>query len=77
MSIGEIRNAIGALPAREKALLTAELFAFTDEPEATQLEAALQRGLADVEADRVHEVEDVQKMIQRWISKSYRRRRAN
>ena len=70
MSIAEIRNAIRALDAREKALLTAELFAFRDEPDAAELEASLQRGLDDVEAGRVHEIEDVKKMIPRWTSKS-------
>jgi predicted transcriptional regulator len=70
MSIGEIRNAITQLNARDKALLTAELFALDSEPDDAELEAALQRGLADVEAGRVHEIEDVKKMIPRWTSKS-------
>jgi predicted transcriptional regulator len=70
MSIAEIRDAIGALDPREKAILTAELFAFSDEPDPAELERALERGLADVEAGRVHEVEDVRNMIPRWTSKS-------
>jgi predicted transcriptional regulator len=70
MSIAEIRNAITQLNARDKALLTAELFASDSEPDDAELEAALQRGLADVEAGRVHEIEDVKKMIPRWTSKS-------
>ncbi len=70
MSIVEIRNAIGALDARDKALLTAELFAMDAEPSATELEAALQRGLDDVKAGRVYEIEEVKKMIPRWTLKS-------
>lgn len=70
MSIAEIRNAIGALGAREKALLTAELFALDTEPNTKDLEAALQRGLDDVEAGRVHEIGEVKKMIPRWTLKS-------
>jgi predicted transcriptional regulator len=70
MSITDIRNAIGALDAREKALLTAELFAMNDEPDAAELEAALQQGLRDVKAGRVHEIQEVKKMIPQWTSKS-------
>ena len=70
MSIAEIRNAIGALDAREKALLKAELFATDAEPDATELEDALQRGLRDVAADRVHDIDDVKKMIPKWTTKS-------
>ena len=70
MSIVEIRNAIGGLDPREKALLTAELFAMDVGPDATELEAALQRGLDDVEAGRVYEIDDVKKMIPGWTSKS-------
>ena len=69
-TLEEIRTAITRLPARDQALLTAELFAITDEPDNTALEAALQRGLADVAAGRVHEVDDVKKMIPGWTSKS-------
>ncbi|MBA3883702.1 MAG: hypothetical protein H0X73_13600 [Chthoniobacterales bacterium] len=70
MSIAEIRNAIGALGPREKALLTAELFAMNVDPEAAQLEAALERGLQDVAAGRVCEIEEVKNMIPKWTSKS-------
>ena len=70
MSIAEIRNAIGALDPREKALLKAELFAMDAEPDDAELETALQRGLDDVAAGRIHEIEDVKKMIPRWTSKS-------
>ncbi len=70
MNIAEIRNAIGALDSHEKALLTAELFAINVEPNGAELEAALARGLDDVEARRVHEIDDVKKMIRGWTSKS-------
>ncbi len=70
MSITEIRNAIGALDARDKALLAAELFAMNAEPDPAELERALQRGLDDVEAGRVREVEEVKNMIPGWTSKS-------
>ncbi len=69
-TLEEIRTAITQLNSRDKALLSAELYAMSDEPELTELEAALDRGLADVEAGRVHEIEDVKNMIPRWTSKS-------
>jgi predicted transcriptional regulator len=40
------------------------------EPDDTALEAALERGLKDVEAGRVHPIEEVKAMIPRWTSKS-------
>jgi predicted transcriptional regulator len=70
MSLNEIRTAIANLPKKDKALLVAELFASDDATIDAELEAALQRGLDDVEAGRVHEVEEVKKMIPRWTSKS-------
>ena len=70
MSIAEIRDAIGALGPREKALLTAELFAINSEPNPDETERALQRGLDDVEAGRVREVEEVKNMIPGWTSNS-------
>jgi len=50
--------------------LTAELFAMNAEPDSAALEAALQRGLKDVEAGRVRPVEEVKAMIPGWTSKS-------
>ena len=38
------------------------------EPDETELEAALGRGLLDVEAGRVRPIEDVRDMIPRWVS---------
>ena len=56
--------------AHDKALLTAELFAMNAEPDEAALEAALERGLRDVEASRVRPIEEVKAMISRWTSKS-------
>ncbi|MBA3762324.1 MAG: hypothetical protein H0X04_03130 [Chthoniobacterales bacterium] len=70
MSIAEIRNAIDSLNPRDKALLTAELVAMNAEPELGQLEKALSRGVDDVDAGRVREVEEVKNMIRGWTSKS-------
>ena len=69
-TLDEIRTAITRLNPHDKALLTAELFAVNAEPDATDLEAALQRGLTDVEAGRTRPIEDVKAMIPRWTSKS-------
>jgi predicted transcriptional regulator len=46
------------------------LFATNAEPDDGALEGALDRGLKDVEAGRVHPVEEVKAMIPRWTSKS-------
>jgi len=69
-TLQEIKMAIEHLDPREKALLTAELFAMEPEPEAAQLEIALARGLRDVEAGRVRPIEDLRAMIPGWIAKS-------
>jgi predicted transcriptional regulator len=69
-TIQEIKTAIAKLNSRDKALLAAELFAMNDAADDAELEAALQRGLADVEARRVRPVEEVKAMIPRWTSKS-------
>ena len=69
-TLDEIRTAIVHLNAYEKALLAAELFAMNAEPDETQLKAALDRGLADVEAGRVRPIEEVKSMIPQWSSKS-------
>ena len=69
-TLQEIKTAIAHLDPREKAILAAELFAMASEPDETELEAALERGLRDVEAGRVRPIEDVRDMIPRWVSKS-------
>ena len=69
-TLQEIKTAIGYLNPREKALLTAEMFAQEADPDAALLTAALERGLRDVEAGRVRPIEEVQAMIPAWISKS-------
>ncbi|HEY2045587.1 MAG TPA: hypothetical protein VGG93_03290 [Candidatus Udaeobacter sp.] len=45
-------------------------FATNAEPDDDALEAALHRGMKDVEAGRVHPVEEVKAMIPRWTAKS-------
>jgi predicted transcriptional regulator len=69
-TIQEIRTAIAKLNSRDKALLAAELFATNDVIDNAELEAALKRGLKDVEAGRVRPIEEVKAMIPRWTSKS-------
>jgi len=69
-TLQEIKTAIASLSPADKAILTAELFAMESEPEAASLEAALERGLRDVEAGRVRPIEDVRSMLPGWISKS-------
>jgi predicted transcriptional regulator len=69
-TLQEIKSAIASLSPDDKALLTAELFAINSEPDSAALEAALERGLTDVEAGRVRPVEEVKAMIPRWTSKS-------
>lgn len=69
-TLHEIKTAIAHLAPRERAMLTAELFAFQPEPGTAELEAALDRGLRDVEAGRVRPIEDARAMISEWISKS-------
>lgn len=69
-TLQEIKTAIASLNARDKAVLTAELFALDADPAPALLEAALDRGLRDVQAGRVRPIEDVKAMLAGWISKS-------
>jgi predicted transcriptional regulator len=69
-TLQEIKSAIANLSPRDKALLTAELFATNAEPDDGALDTALERGLKDVEAGRVRPVEEVKTMLPRWTSKS-------
>jgi predicted transcriptional regulator len=67
-TVKEIQAAIPKLNSHDKALLAAELFAMNDAADDAELEAALQRGLADVEAGRVRPVKEVKTMIPQWTS---------
>lgn len=65
----EIKEAIFHLPPRDRALLTAELFA-QEEPDAVELEAALEKGLKDVIQGRIRPLQDVKGSVASWITKS-------
>jgi predicted transcriptional regulator len=65
----EIKEAIAHLPSRERAILTAELFA-QEEPDAVELEAALEKGLKDVSEGRIRPLQDVKASVASWITKS-------
>jgi predicted transcriptional regulator len=71
-TLAEIKKAIDRLNPHDRAILAAELFAAEKEPamDDPQLQTALARGLADVEAGRTLPIEDVRGMIPKWISKS-------
>ncbi len=69
-TLHEIKTAIAHLDPRDKAILTAELFAMEDQPDDRELEAALESGLRDVAEGRVQAIEEVRAMIPRWASKS-------
>jgi predicted transcriptional regulator len=69
-TLAEIKSAIEHLNSRDRAILTAELFAIESEPDREELEAALQRGLDDVAAGRVRSAEEVRAMIPRWTTGS-------
>jgi predicted transcriptional regulator len=69
-TLQEIKSAIASLSPNDKALLAAELFAINAEPDSAALEAALERGLKDVEAGRVRPVEEVEAMVPGWTSNS-------
>jgi hypothetical protein len=71
-TVAEIHEAISRLNAQERYLLLTQLFATASEPDANdpELLAALDRGISDDEADRVHSIDEVRAMIPQWISKS-------
>jgi predicted transcriptional regulator len=69
-TLADIKTAIEGLDTKDRAILTAELFAYESQPDVAVLEAALQRGLDDVAAGRVHSVEKVRAMIPRWATGS-------
>jgi hypothetical protein len=70
--VTEIRAAIEQLSPEEKALLIEELYVEhigppDDDPAVL---AAIDRGIADARAGRVHTLEEVQEMMKQWISES-------
>ncbi|HEY3901633.1 MAG TPA: hypothetical protein VGM54_23680 [Chthoniobacter sp.] len=69
-TLQEIKSAIARLLPKERALLTAELLASEPEPDLNALEAALERGMADVAAGRVRPVSEVPGLIREWLGKS-------
>lgn len=69
-TLQEIKSAIANLSPRDRALLAAELFASDSQPNADELEAALERGLRDVETGRVREIGDLPARLGEWTSKS-------
>jgi predicted transcriptional regulator len=69
-TLQEIKTAIARLQPRERALLTAELLAAEPGPDSQELEAALERGMADVAAGRVRPISEVPALIREWLGKS-------
>jgi len=65
----EIKEAISHLPPRDRAILTAELFA-QEEPVASELEASLEKGLTHVREGRVRSLKDLKGSVASWITKS-------
>jgi len=71
-TVTEIREAISRLNAQDRYLLMAQLFATMPEPDENdpELLAALDEGLADEAAGRVHSIEEVRAMMSQWITTS-------
>jgi len=69
-TVQEIRAAIALLQPRERALLAAELLASEQGPDTQELEAAIERGMADVAAGRVRPISEVPGLIREWLGKS-------
>lgn len=69
-TLDEIKTAIAHLTTRERALLLAELLASEPEPDACELEAALDRGMADVVANRGRPISEAPALIRGWLGKS-------
>ena len=69
-TLQDIKTAIEHLTLQDKALLAAELFATMPAPDDRELDAALERGLHDVNNGRVRPIEDVRSLIAGWITKS-------
>jgi len=71
-TVGEIQEAISKLNEQDRTILLTQLFASAPQPDENDpaLLAALDRAIADDDADDVISAEDVRKMIPKWISKS-------
>lgn len=72
-TVTEIRAAIENLNEQDRNLLMADLLATMPLPHESDSAflAALDRGIADDEADRVHSLEEVDALASKWISKSH------
>jgi hypothetical protein len=71
-SVDEIRAAIEKLNAEDRALLLEELHITQIGPPENDpvVLAAIDEGIADCRAGRVHSLEEVQEMMKPWISGS-------
>jgi len=69
-TLQEIKEAIAHLQPSERALLTAELLAAEPEPDSQELEAALERVMADLAAGRVRPISEVPRLMREWVGKS-------
>jgi hypothetical protein len=71
-TVAEIREAISKLSPDGQSRLAAEILATIPLPHENDpaFLAALDRGVADDEADRVYSIEQVDAKVQEWISKS-------
>jgi hypothetical protein len=65
----EIKEAISHLPPRDRALLSAELFAQED-PDAVELEASLEKGMSDVREGKVRPLQELKGSFASWIAES-------
>jgi len=69
-TLQEIKMAIARLQPRERALLTAELLTSEPEPDMERLEAAMERGMADVASGRLRPITQAPAMIREWLGLS-------
>ncbi len=72
-TVAEIREAIAKLSQEDQSLLVEELLASVPMPHESYpaFLAALDRAIADDDADRVYSIEEVDAKVSRWISKSH------
>jgi hypothetical protein len=71
-TVAEIRAAIEQLSPEDQTLLLEELWMAVHGPpdDDPAVLAAIDRGIADARAGRVHTLEEVQEMMKQWISES-------